>query len=101
MIKISLIQHPNQTFPVILDGTRYDLTIKDSDGILIIDIAKDDQIIITGQRVLPNTLIIPYNHLADGNFVLSTKDDELPDWNKFEITQELFYLTGDELTRDV
>lgn len=97
MIKIKLIKYPNQTFPVTLNGSRYELTIKDCDGFLIMNVIKDDIIIIKGQRLLPNTPIIPYNYLSDGNFVLSTKDDELPDWNKFEITQEFFYLTSNEL----
>lgn len=98
MIKIKLINYPRQQFPVTLNGSRYELIIKDCNGFMTIDIARNDTEIIKGHRLLPNTPIIPYNHLTDGNFVLSTQNEELPDWNKFEITQELFYLMGDELT---
>lgn len=97
-IKIKLMQYPNQTFPVTLDSSRYEITIKDVDQCLTIDITKDDAVIIQGCRILPNSLIIPYTYLTDGNFILVTQDEELPDWNQFEITQELFYLTGDEIT---
>ena len=91
------MQYPNQTFPVTLSGSRYEITIKDAEQCMIVDIVKDDVTIIQGVRLLPNSLIIPYTYLVNGNFVLTTQDDELPDWNEFEITQELFYLASDEI----
>lgn len=93
MIEISLIQHPNQTFPVILEGVRYDLTIKDCDGFMVIDIVRDDITILQGQRLLPNTSVIPYNYLTQGNLVLSTENNQFADWRQFGITQQLYYLT--------
>lgn len=96
MLEISLIQHPNQTFPVILEGSRYDLTIKDGDGFLIMDVVRDDVMILQGQRLLANTPIIPYNYLTQGNLVIITDNDDLPDWQQFGITQQLYYLTVEE-----
>lgn len=96
MIKISVIQHPNQTFPVILEGARYDLTIKDCDGFMIMDVIRDDVVILQGQRLLANTPIIPYNYLTQGNLVIITDNDDLPDWQQFGITQQLYYLTVEE-----
>lgn len=96
MLEISLIQHPNQTFPVILEGSRYDLTIKDGDGFLIMDVIRDDVVILQGQRLLANTPIIPYNYLTQGNLVIITDNDDLPDWQQFGITQQLYYLTVEE-----
>lgn len=96
MINISVIQHPNQTFPVILEGARYDLTIKDCDGFMIMDVVRDDVVILQGQRLLANTPIIPYNYLTKGNLVIITDNDDLPDWQQFGITQQLYYLTVEE-----
>ncbi len=96
MIEISLIQHPNQTFPVILEGVRYDLTLKDCGNFMVIDIVRDDIVIIQGQRLLPYTPLIPYKYLANGNLIFATENNELPDWNKFGVTQQLFYLTSEE-----
>lgn len=96
MIKISVIQHPNQTFPVILEGARYDLTIKDCDGFMIMDVVRDDVVILQGQRMLANTPIIHYNYLTQGNLVIITDNDDLPDWQQFGITQQLYYLTDEE-----
>lgn len=96
MIEIAVIQHPNQTFPVILEGARYDLTIKDCDGFMIMDVVRDDITILQGQRLLANTPIIPYNYLTQGNLVIITDNDDLPDWQQFGITQQFYYLTVEE-----
>lgn len=62
------------------------------------DIALDGQPILTGQRIIPNQLIIPYKFLSgSGNFVLTTMNDELPDYKRFGIDQEFFYLTPEEI----
>lgn len=96
MIEISLIQHPNQTFPVVLEGVRYDLTIKDCVDFMIVDIVRDDATITQGGRLLPYTPLIPYKYLVSGNLVFATQNDKLPDWRQFGTTQQLFYLTSEE-----
>ena len=47
--------------------------------------------------ILPNQPIIAYPRLECGNFILQTEDDDLPDWQKFGKTQQLIYLTPEEI----
>lgn len=97
MRQISLAAIPNQSFSVTLDGRRYDLAFKDADGVMVANVARDDVVIATGQRLVAGQPVLPYRWQESGNFVLLTEGDELPDWTLFGSTQFLYFLSADEL----
>lgn len=95
---IDITQVPNQSFTITLDGVRWDLTIKQATSSMFMDAVADDVPIVTGQRIVAGTPIIPYEYLAqDGNFLIMTENDELPNWERFEVDQVLIYATFDEI----
>ena len=95
---IDITQVPNQSFTITLEGVRWDLTIKQATSSMFMDAVADDVPIITGQRIVAGTPIIPYQYLAqDGNFLIMTENDELPSWERFEVDQVLIYATFDEI----
>lgn len=99
MIQIDLDKVPNQSFSLIADQTRYDVSIKLAVESMIADISRDGEEVVIGVRCLPDTLIIPYQYLegGKGNFVFLTENDEIPNYTLFGVTQNLYYLSPTEL----
>lgn len=94
---IPLSAIPNQEFSVRLDDTRLVLRLKEARGVMVADVQRDDLVLVSATRVLAGELIIPYAYLQQGNFLILTVDDELPDWRQFGVTQTLVYLTEEEM----
>jgi len=87
----------NQEFTITLEGSRYNLSIKQAIECMEIDIVRDDIVIVTGMRPVAGTPVIPYRYLERGNFLFLTENDDLPWWEKFGSTQSLLYLTIAEM----
>lgn len=98
MFNIPLQAIPNQSLSVQIDQKTYDIRIKDCGNIMALDIAVDNIDIILGVRTVPNNLIIPYRYLENGNFFITSLDDEYPDWRRFGLDQFLIYASQAELT---
>lgn len=94
---INLAAIPNQKFSVLLEGLRYDLTFKEARGVMVVTIVRDDEIIVEGLRVVAGTPLLPYLYQENGNFMLVTENEELPEWTQFGTSQNLFYLTVAEI----
>lgn len=95
---IDITQVPNQSFTITLEGVRWDLTIKQAETSMLMDAVADGVSVVTGQRIVAGAPIIPYKYLAqDGNFLIMTENDELPNWERFEVDQALIYATFDEI----
>lgn len=98
MRQINLLSVPNQAFTVTLNNRSWSIAIKKAVNCMFADISVNNETILKGQRVLPNQLVIPYKFLSlGGNFVLTTMNDELPDYQRFGIDQEFYYLTPEEI----
>ena len=97
MLQIPLSIIPNQTLSVVLDGKQYDLAFYLTENIMAVDMARDGEVILTGQRIVAGFPIIPYRYLESGNFILDTANDELPDYRQFGVTQFLIYASIAEL----
>lgn len=98
---VSLSVVANQLLSVDFDEVRYDLRFRTiNDNQMCVDITINDVQVLSGQRVIANAPLIPYVYLADsgGNFFFETLDNELPYWDKFNISQRLIYVTADELS---
>lgn len=98
MIEIDVQQIPNQEFIREVNNVRYNIKIRTFQGITLMDISADDVILKRSVRVCPNVPIIPYKYLTKGgNFVFVCINGDYPHYSKFGITQQLVYLTDEEL----
>ncbi len=101
MRNIPLQTIPNQSMILQLDGNSYDIRIHTCNDlntqIMAMTLLINDEIILSGQRLVPNFPVIPYIYLENGNFVFVTMNDAYPDYNLFGISQYLIYATSSEL----
>lgn len=90
---------PNQEFSVTVDGNRWDFVIKEAVSSMICDLSLNDEVILSGARIVAGTPIIPYEYLRrKGNFIILTENDELPYWTQFGVNQQLIYASAEELS---
>ena len=94
---VPLTQTPNQSFTVRLDGSRYDITIKEARGRMVVDLVRDDVTLFQGMAAKTGTPLIPYRYLENGNFVFTTDGDVEPYFELFNVSQQLVYLTLTEV----
>lgn len=104
MIQIPITNIPNQSLSIQLDGNQYDINIQScqndtvpSDGIMAFDIIRNGVAIITGTRAVAGFPLIPAKYLENGNFIVVTANDDLPDWHEFGISQYLIFASESEL----
>lgn len=97
MITVTLDSIPNQSFSIRLDNKLYNITIKQSNDIMIATIIRDGILLLSGIRIVAGTPLIPYQYLESGNFMLLTTNGDLPDYTQFQITQFLVYASRVEL----
>lgn len=97
MIEIALSPIPNQSLSIRLDDHLYDIKIKQSNGCMSVTIARDNVTILDNIRAVAQFPLIPYDYLENGNFIISTENDDLPDYTQFGITQFLIYFSELEL----
>jgi len=89
---------PSQSFSLIIDKNQFDISIYPLDNNnMAIDIILNGSPEITGLKIVPNTLLNPYAKTQNGNFVMSTLDNELINYKKFGIEQHLYYIPEAEL----
>ena len=105
MMQIPITNIPNQSLSFSADGNQYDIRIhatsdngEPGSEIMAFDITIYNIVIITGIRAVAGFPIIPSIYLQNGNFVVLTNNDDLPDWNQFGISQQLMYASEAELT---
>lgn len=88
---------PNQSLSLQIDENFYDLTIKQTRGVVSVTIKINNSITVTSARSVAGEFIIQYPYLQNGNFFISTLNDELPEYNQFGISQQLIYASQSEL----
>jgi len=98
LINVPIAQLSNQSFSARLENARYNFTIKEARGIMVMDIIRNNVPIISGQRIVAGRGIIPYQYLENGNFVILTENDEIPYYTNFNDSQFLYYFTTMELS---
>jgi hypothetical protein len=103
MINIPLQAIPNQnfTFQDVTTQTNYFIEIKTcSSGdsqIAAFSISIDDVLIVSGCRAVAGFPLLASAYQQNGNFVVLTVDDALPDYTRFGIDQFLIYANQLEL----
>lgn len=97
MIDVNIQALPNQSLSIQADGARYDITLKEANGVMSATIVRDGVTLVENVRLVAGSPVLPYLYLERGNFVLTTMDDDLPYYSLFGVTQFLVYLTADEV----
>lgn len=97
MITIPLSAIPNQTFSIALDSNNFNISLYATGNVMAADITINNVITLTSVRVVPGSLIIPYEYLEYGNFALITLNDAYPYYTEFNVTQFLIYISAAEL----
>lgn len=89
---------PNQELSINVDGNRWTLRIKIAITSMFADIFLNDEPVVLGQRIAIGTPVIPYEYLATaGNFIFLADNGERADWRKFNVSQQLLYVSPGEL----
>lgn len=98
-VRLVLQAVANQSFTTLLDGITYEISLKQAAGVMVATIALDGTNVLSGSRFFADTPLITYEYLeaAGGNFIMQTEADALPDFEQFDVTQFLFYLTAAEV----
>lgn len=97
MRNIPLAAIPNQSLSIRIGNQRLVLRIKEANGVMVADLDRNEVRVISGVRVLAGEPIIPYKYLEDGNFLLLTINGGLPEWRQFNATQNLVFITAEEI----
>lgn len=98
MIDVTLAAVPNQDLFIQLDERAYQITLHaGASDVVAITVMRDGETLISGQRLTTGTPVLPYLYEEDGNFVITTDDEALPDWQQFGVTQFLTYVSAAEL----
>lgn len=98
MRSIPLDAIPNQAMSISVDGNRWDITLKECNGVMCATLALNDVTILSGQRLVAGFPFIPYAYLqGSGNFWILTENNELPNYQRFGIDQQLIYVSAGEL----
>jgi hypothetical protein len=97
MIIVPIAALPNQTFDILLDNNDWEFALYTLNefNLMAVDVSLNGTLILSGQRVNSSQFIVPYDYLApnDGNFFFVTINDEYPDYTKFNLSQQLLYVT--------
>jgi len=98
-VRIPLEAVANQSLSVQLDDQSYDITLKETQGVMSVTILINDVVVVSGSRFFADTPLIPYEYLegAGGNFIMTTELDNIPIFSSLGITQFLFYLTVEDI----
>jgi hypothetical protein len=98
MRQLNLASIPDQSFTTVLNATRYDIRIFLAGNVMCCDLSINSVAILSSQRLVAGSPFIPYSYLENGNFFISTYNDELPYYEQFGATQFLLYFTQAELS---
>lgn len=89
----------NQRLTTTFDNDRYELTIKEINGVMGVTVVRNAVAVYTNIRIVAGGPIIPYRYQETGNFIFETQNNEIPYYTKFGDTQFLIYASPDELAR--
>lgn len=96
---------PNQSLTIRLEERRYVITLRELNaGVMGVTIERDGVALVTNQRCVAGTALLPYAFLTDGagNFIFTnTKPGELPAWPDFGVACLLVYSTASEIAEAV
>ena len=97
MREIILQPVPNQRIDVSVGGGAWRIELKAITGGMAASIWADNEMLISGTRILANSLILPFKYLSIyGNFIIDSGGNPI-DWRLFGRSQALYFIEPDEL----
>lgn len=97
MREIMLQAVPNQRIDVSAGGVAWRIDIKAITGGMAASVWADNELLISGARILANSLILPFKYLSIyGNFIIDSGGNPI-DWRLFGRSQSLYFLEPSEL----
>lgn len=94
---------PNQSFTTTINNIDMDITIKlsgENNPVMLFAIETNNGYICPYVPIFANQGILPYRYMQEelgGQFIIETENDEYPNWENFGITQNLSFITLEEL----
>lgn len=88
-----------QEISVELEGSLYELVIKECNGIMAVKVTQDEVVLQEYRRAVAGMWVVPPLLMTKGNFIFITADDNLPYFTEFDSTTQLLYLTLDEVNQ--
>lgn len=96
-LTIPISSTPNQELSVELEGSLYIIVLQSITGTMTVTLTRDDALLLSGIRIIPNAPLIPFQYLSKSNFVFISNDDQLPNFELIDISQFLVYMTEAEM----
>lgn len=95
---IPLQNIPNQVFSITLNEVDYRIALRTIQGFTLISVWQNGDILFYNQLCVPNSFVNPYDYVSqNGKLYFRCLDDEYPNYNLFGNTQQLYFLTPDEV----
>ena len=100
MYQIELEQKPNQEISVEIENVSYRIRLHTvGKMITLADVYADGDMVSSAVRCVPGGWLIPFQYITKGgNFVFRCIDQNYPYYTLFGKTQNLYYLSNDEIT---
>lgn len=96
---IQLQKLPNQVFNVTLNDELYRIAIRTIQDLTFISVWKNDEPLFYNQICTPNAFVNPYNYVSsNGKLYFQCLDNEYPNYKQFGNTQQLYFLTPEEVS---
>ena len=93
-----VFQKDGNSFSITLDTITANEKEDDSSYLTIASISVNGEELCNSLRCRPNKLIIPFDYKSKyGNFLFNCINDEVPYYEKFGLTQFLYYIPAEEL----
>lgn len=98
MQQIPLQNTPQQNFTITLNDTDFEISLRTADDIMLISISAGGVEYIQNAKCFPNQPILQFPYLQkNGDFWFKTINGGYPNWQDFENTCFLFYLSPEDL----
>lgn len=95
-------QNPNQEFDIIIEELENSihLLLQTVEDVLLMSVFINGEQISDPFICFPNQPVLPYSYMSEqigGNLIFGTQDDNYPNWENFQKTCFLYFVTSDEL----
>lgn len=95
-------EYANQEFDIVINEVEKSIHIllQTVENVLMMSVFVNNEQIGIPFMCFPNQPVIPYPYmerLISGNFIFETQDDNYPNWETFDKTCFLYFVTLDEL----
>lgn len=98
MLLVPIKNVPNQVFSITLNGVGYRIMLRTIQGLTFMSVWVNNEALFYNQICTPNNWVNQYNYISvNGKFYFYCLDDEYPNYEKFGITQALYFLTPEEV----